>query len=169
MISRAFVDTQPKTIYSDTKTEGESMQISEDIKKFAQSIPSAELKENKGVFELGFVLAERKAFLSKQKLEYKAKFRVDDANKLVKFTEMLKESGSGVSGSGDMNDTPGFGFQKQTYKISGTRQETIEEQSDLFGKKYEYKFNWSAVRQNIEYIAKNAGYEFKYQITPAGL
>jgi hypothetical protein len=145
------------------------MPVLEELKKFAQTIPGAELKESKGIYELGFILAERKAFLSKQKLEYKAKFRVDDANKLVKFTELLKESGSGVSGSGGMDDTPGFGFQKQTYKISGVRQETIEEQSILFGKKYEYKFNWSAVRQNIEYIAKTAGYEFKYQITPAGL
>lgn len=146
------------------------MQLPEEFGKFAQSIPGAELKEKKDIYELSFIVAERKAFLSTQKLEYKAKFRVDDTNKVVKFTEMLKESGAGVSGGGGMDDTPGFGFHKESYKVGGgARDGTIEEQSNLFGKKYEYKFNWGAVKQNIEYIAKNAGYDFKYQITSMGL
>ncbi|MCJ7605091.1 MAG: hypothetical protein MUO19_03545 [Dehalococcoidales bacterium] len=142
------------------------MTFQQELKAFTQTIP-AELKEKIGVYELSFVVAERKAFLSKQKLEYKAKFRIDDGKRLVKFTELLKESGSGLS-SGD--SSPGFGFKKETYRTKGKEREgSIEEQSNLFGKKYEYRFDFKTVRKTIEELAQNAGYEFAYQVTPFGL
>jgi hypothetical protein len=126
-----------------------------------------EMKEKKGILELSGVIAERKAFLTKQKLEYRAKFRLDDAEKILKFTEMLLESKSGLS-TGDT--TPGFGFKAETYSLKGKQREgTIEEQSDLFGKKYEYRFDFKKIRSAIENIATKNGYQFKYQITPVGL
>jgi hypothetical protein len=142
------------------------MAIQDKIELFARTIP-AELKEKKGVYELSFVVAERKAFLSRQKLEYKAKFRVDDEKKLVKFTEQIKESGSGVS---SVDTSPGFGFKKETYDTRKKEREgSIEEQSSLFGKKYEYKFDFKTVREKIKELAAGAGYEFTYQITSIGL
>ena len=139
------------------------------IRKYAESLP-AELKEKGGVWELKRVVAERKVFLSKQKLEYQAKFRIDDSKKTVKFTEMLKESASGLSTGGDMDSSPGFGV-KTTFTKSGVggREETIVEQSSLFGKKYEYSFDFKEIRSKIEELAKSAGYEFKYQLTSIGL
>ncbi|MDO8507969.1 MAG: ribonucleoside-triphosphate reductase [bacterium] len=141
----------------------------EEVKKYADSI-SAELSEKKGVWTLTKVVAERKAFLSKKKLEYIAKFRFDDENKEIRFTEMLKESGSGIS-SGDMDDmSPGFGFKAGTYKTGmGGREGSIKEQSNLFGKDYSYEFKFEEIRAKIEEIAKNKGYDFKYQITSKGL
>ena len=147
------------------------MSLLEEIGRFVSGIP-AELTEKKGVFTLRFVVAERKAFLSKKKLEYIAKFRIDDAGREVRFTEMLAERGSGVSGSGgfDGGISPGIGFKKETYRTgAGPREGTIEEQSNLFGKEYSYQFDFSAIRPQFAHLSSAAGYEFKYQITPAGL
>ena len=147
------------------------MALLDDIKQIAAEIP-AEITEDNGLFTLRILVAERKAFLSKKKLEYIAKFRLYDEGKEVKFTEMLKESGSGLSsGGGGFDDiSPGFGFKKETYKTgAGPREGTIEEQSNLFGKDYAYKFDFKTIRPKVEENAKRAGYEFKYQITPAGL
>ena len=136
----------------------------DEIKKFVEGIP-ATLKEKRGVYSVEFTVAERKVFLSKKKLTYSAKFRVDEDKKELRFTEMLKESGSGMS-SGDS----GFGFKKESYRTgTGPREGTIEEQSKLFGAQYSYTFDFSTVRTFIEEEAVKAGYTFKYQITPLGL
>lgn len=142
------------------------MSITDELKNIVSGIP-AKINEKKGVYEFEVQLAERKAFLTKQKLIYSAKFRVDEQAKEVRFTEMLKESGSGVSTGGASDDmSPGFGFKKETYNtFSGTRSGTIEEQSSLFGKKYEYKFDYGAIRKKFESRAKEHGYKFTYKIT----
>lgn len=142
----------------------------DELKKVAAAIP-AELKEKKGLYTLESVIAERKAFLSKKKLMYIAKFRIDDSKKEFRFTEMLQESGSGLSSSGfDGEMSSGFGFKKETYKTGfGPREGTREEQSKLFGKDYSYSFDWSKIRGSVEQEAVKAGYAFKYQITPIGL
>ena len=139
------------------------MSIVEEIKTFAGSIP-ADIKEKKGVCELTFVVAERKAFLSKEKLTYTAKFRVDDANKQVKFTEMLNESSSGMSNTGTSFSTSSFKTGK-----GGRSESVIEQQSSQFGKKYDYQFDFKTVREKIEVLAEAAGYDFQYQITAKGL
>jgi len=107
------------------------------IKEYVAGLP-ATLKEKRGVYSVKFIVAERRVFLSKKKLTYSAKFRVDDDNKELRFTEMLKESGSGIS-SGDDGIGPGFGFKKESYRTgAGPRSGTIAEQSQLFGAKYDY-------------------------------
>ncbi len=144
--------------------------IQDDIKKLAESLET-NLEEKKGIYTLKLVVAERKAFLSKKKLEYVAKFRLAEETKSLKFTEMLIESGSGLAMGGGMEEmTPGFGFKAQSYKTSlGPREGTIEEQSVLFGKTYQYKFNFKTIREKIKSIAQKAGWNFRYQITPIGL
>ena len=138
------------------------------IKTFVEEIP-ATLGEKRGVYSVEFTVAERKAFLSKKKLSYSARFRIDEDKKELRFTEMLKESGSGAY-SGDSNLGPGFGFKKETYKMGmGPREGSIEEQSRLFGTQYSYTFDFSKVRTFIENEAAKVGYAFKYQITPLGL
>ena len=143
--------------------------IDDDMKKLAQSL-GANLEEKKGVYILKIVVAERKAFLSKKKLEYIAKFRLNEETKTVKFTEMLIESGSGLSmGSGTDEMTPGLGFKMQSYKTNtGPREGTIEEKSVLFGKTYQYKFDFKSIREKFMGIAQKFGWNFRYQITPIG-
>lgn len=142
--------------------------MQDQLNSYANQI-GAELKEKKGVFELFKVVAERKAFLSKKKLTYTAKIKIDDESKTVLFSEYLKEAGSGLSSGGDFdsNMSPGFGFSKTSYKtgpsgISGS----IQEQSNLFGKQYNYDFKYQQVRENVETLAKESGYSFEYQIIP---
>lgn len=144
------------------------MALMDEIKAFCDSM-SLELTEKRGVWKMRMTIAERKAFLSRTKLEYIASFKIDEAEKRIGFTEMLKESGSGVSGGGDFGDSgmaPGFGFKAGTYKTgAGPRQGTIIEQSELFGKKYEYRFDFRTIREQVEAMAESAGYEFFYEIT----
>ena len=144
------------------------MSVQEQIQKLAQEF-SGELKEKRGLYELSIPIAERKTFLSKQKLIYIARFRIDEAEKRLRFTEMLQESGTGLS-SGDSDLTPGFGFKKESYNtFSGKRSGTIEEQSRILGKKYEYRFDFAVLRKRVEEITQKEGYTFEYQITPLGL
>lgn len=138
------------------------MGLIEDIKNLP-FVKGDNLKVNKDTYELKILLAERKALLTKQKLEYFAKFKIDDCDKILHFTEMLKETGAGISSGGIEDISPGFSIQKETYKIDATgRKGSIEEQSSLLGQKYEYKFDWRNIRENIETIAKNNGYKFDY-------
>ena len=138
------------------------MDLLQSIKAYAKSIP-ADLKEKKGSCDLSFTVAERKALLSKQKLTYQAKFRIDEAEKIVHFAELLKEASSGMDA--------GMGFKTESYSTGkgGQQNSVIEQQSQQFGKKYEYQFDFKAVRSRIEALAKEAGYTFQYQITLKGL
>jgi hypothetical protein len=109
------------------------------------------------------LLAERKVFLSKRKLTYKCKVRVDEGARSVRFWEMLVEKGSGLSNGGDVDDiSPGFGFKKTTFKTSGKeRSGSIEEASTLFGKDYTYQWDYAGVRTALRGIAEAQGYGFE--------
>lgn len=145
------------------------MALQEDIRQVFSAFP-AEFSEKKGVVTAEYVVAERKSFLSKKKVTYIAKYRIVEDAKEVRFTEMLKESGSGFSSSGLDDGPSGFGFKKTTYKTGmGGREGTIEEQSNLLGSKYSYTFDFKATRAAVQKKVEDAGYAFKYQITPIGL
>lgn len=125
--------------------------------------------EKKGLWDYSATIAERKAFLSKKKLTYSLKIRLEDASKTVKFSEMLSEAGSGLSTGGDFDSgmSTGFGVKKETYNtFGGARQGTIEEQSSLFGKDYSYQFNFQEIRTKIKGLAEKNSYRFEYQILP---
>lgn len=145
------------------------MGLPEEIKQVFAAYP-AEFSEKKGLYTVKYVVAERKSFLSKKKLVYIAKYRIDEDKREIRFTEMLMESGFGLSGVGDFNSSPGFGFKKETYKTGGgAREGKIEEQSNLFGKQYSYAFDFKAIRGAIEKKTQESGFAFKYQITSIGL
>ena len=132
----------------------------------ASAIMPAKLERQKdGSLTADVTLAERKAFLSKKKLQYKCRARVDDAARKVRFWEMLIEKGSGISGGStdfDGGMSPGFGFKKETYKTGGKEREgTIEESSTLFGKDYSYSWDYAAVRKALRAVAEAEGYEFE--------
>jgi len=116
------------------------------------------------------VIAEQKSFLSKKTVEYSAKFKVQDDDRVVRFFEMLKESGSGMSG-GDAGDVGGgWGLSKQTYKTgAGGRDGGIDAQGSLLGNKYAFTFDYARIRTAVQAIAERNGYRFDYQLTPRGL
>jgi hypothetical protein len=144
------------------------MQLKVLISKVAEEI-GGKASEKNGVVLCEATIAERKAFLSTKKLTYSFRVRIDDESKTVKFSEMLKEAGSGFSSGGGFDDgmSTGFGFKKESYNtMSGGREGSIEEDSKLFGKTFQYKFDYAKTRQEIEAAAKEAGYSFEYQILP---
>jgi hypothetical protein len=115
------------------------------------------------------VVAEQKSFLSKKTVEYSARFKVDEDERVVRFFEVLKESGSGMSGGGADDVGGGWGFGKETYKTGGGREGNISEQGALLGKKYSFEFDYARIREGIEKIAIERGYRFDCRITPKGL
>jgi hypothetical protein len=79
---------------------------------------------------------------------------------------MLKETGFGL-GTGSSGDemSPGAGFKKTTFYTGlGPSEETIEERSTLFRKKYSYTFAFGQVRERIKIAATAAGYSFVYKL-----
>ncbi|HEC93290.1 MAG TPA: ribonucleoside-triphosphate reductase [Candidatus Atribacteria bacterium] len=131
------------------------MSLKEKIIEVSKNFP-AEFKEQRdGSLALQFVIAERKVFLSKKKLTYKCRVRINDEEREVTFFEMLGESNVGLSvGSG-------FEFKKETYGIKGKEREgRIEEMSKLFGKNYKYSFDYKKIREAIKKVTQDADYSF---------
>jgi hypothetical protein len=116
------------------------------------------------------VIAEQKSFLSKKKVEYVAKFKVQDDDRAVRFFEMLKESGAGMSAGDGVEAGGGWGVSKETYRTGpGGRQGTIETQASLLGKKFSFTFDYASIRTAVQMIAEKYGYRFDYQLTSKGL
>ena len=106
------------------------------------------------------MVAEKKSFLSRKKLVYRCVLSLDDTVRTIKFFELLKESGYGLSGAAD-GAGPGFSFKKESWNTSGKeRSGTIEEAASLFGEKYSYSFEYAAIRDTIKAAAAEAGYAF---------
>ncbi|MCJ7760500.1 ribonucleoside-triphosphate reductase [Candidatus Bathyarchaeota archaeon] len=134
------------------------MSLKERLIDVSKTLPASFEEQKDGTLKLEFKVAERKVFLSKKTLTYRAKLRVDEAYRVVKLFEILKETGLGVS-SGDSDMSPGYGFKVETYKTIGKQREgTIEELSKLFGKDYKYSFDYSTVRKMVEEEANKMGY-----------
>lgn len=128
------------------------MALIDELRAYAASL-GADVKEKHGKGELTRLVAERKAFLSKKKLVYSAHFQIDETAKTITLSEMLKESGAGLQG--------GAGGQVESYKTGpSTRQGTIAEQSVLFGRTYQYQFEFGKVPIEIRRLAEAAGYRF---------
>ena len=122
-------------------------------------------ERKKEVFCLDVVIAERKAFLSKQKLSYTARFLVDEAAREVSFNEKLEEQKSGFGAGGIDDISPGFSFKKTSTKSTMEGLEgVIDEQSTLFGKQYSYTFDYKKVRAAVKQAAESEGYSFRYKI-----
>jgi hypothetical protein len=135
------------------------------IRERAKALTVELVPQKDGSLKLEKVVAERKSFLSKKKITYTCRLRVDDAERQVRFFEMLKESGFGVSTGGGDDMSPGFGFKKEVYGSSGKgRSGTVEEQSRLFGKDYSYTFDFGGFREAVRQAAEHAGYAFELKL-----
>ena len=136
--------------------------LPERIKAIATSVP-ATFTEMNGRYSLEAIVAERRSFLSPKKLTYRAFFRIDEMEKVLLFSEELKETGAGLTGAG-------VSFKTETYKTgTGGREGNIAEQSSLFGERYDYTFDYAKVRRQAEDAAREAGFDFKYMVNPAEL
>jgi len=141
------------------------MSLTDDLVAASAALPVSLQPQRDGSLAGEAVLAERKAFLSKKKLTYKCKARVDEGARMVRFWEMLIEKGSGVSSGDDFG--PGGGFSAGTYKTGGKELSgSIETASSLFGKDYSYQWDYAAVRTALQQVAAAAGYGFETVLNP---
>jgi hypothetical protein len=123
-----------------------------------------DLRQQGNRYTLAKVLAERRIFLSKRKLTYMARIKVDEPTRTIEFSERLEEVTSGLGG-GDADSSPGFGYRKEKYRTGRTAREgTIEEQSRLFGARYDYRFDYAAIRTRVEVVAHETGYGFEHHL-----
>ncbi|MCL4367657.1 MAG: ribonucleoside-triphosphate reductase [Actinobacteria bacterium] len=141
------------------------MSLQDDLVAAGSAFPAPLEPQKDGSLAMEMLIAERKAFLSKRKLTYKCKLRADDGARCVTFWEMLVEKSSGVSGGDDM--APGFGFKKETFGTKGMeRSGSIEEASRLFGKDFDYTWDYAVVRDAVRGVAEAAGYNFNVVLNP---
>ena len=147
--------------------------IKEALIELGETLPVKFIEAKNDILWMTYVVAERKSFLNKQKLFYRCRIKINENKKALMFFEILSEVGSGIStggGYGDSEMSPGFGFraEKTSYK-SGGREGTIEEQNVLFGKKYEYSFDYKKIREDIKTIAEKFGYGFEITLRESSI
>ncbi len=136
---------------------------------FSQEVGAKVTAKNQGG-EASLVIAEQKSFLSKKRVDYSAKFKVDDTDRSVHFTETLKERGAGMSGGSNVDVGGGWSFSKETYKTGPNgREGSIEAQGSMLGKKYAFTFDYGKIRAAVQALAERNGYRFEYQVFPRGL
>ncbi len=137
------------------------MSVQEKLQDLVRSYPKVKIKvkKKKGTCRFSFVVAERKVFLSRKRLTYAARYRVNEEKKEVVFSEMLRETSSGLFGGSGSSMS---GYSVNT--LSGARKGNISEQSRLFGRKYDYSFDFESVRDRFREIAEENGYGFVYKI-----
>jgi len=140
----------------------------EEIKKYLDSFGGSLKEEKSGLWVFNYQVAQRETAINKTTVSFTAKFRIMEDQKLVKYTEIIKEASSGLGVGGDM--PMGIGSRAEAYKV-GTegREGTVSEKSTLAGQTLEYKIDYKEVRNSIKQIAEKNGYKFKYKILPFGL
>jgi len=142
------------------------MPLTEDINKLAANL-SLNIREAQGIHHINVIVADCKSYNSRQKLEYRARFRINETEKAVKFTEALQESEVGFSSGSPLSRA---GFKADTFDIRNISVKvSIEDQTTLFEKRYTYSYDFSSIRDQIEVLTDKAGYRFKYQITTVGI
>jgi hypothetical protein len=152
------------------KAEKKRLTLRQRLIEVSRGFPARFEEQDDGTLKLELKVAERKVLLSRKTLMYRARVKVDDDRRTVKFFETLKETGLGLT-SGDSTDmSPGLGFKKETYKITGRgREGNIEELSKLFGKDYRYSWDYSKVRKNVQHETEQAGYTFSISLNERDL
>jgi hypothetical protein len=135
------------------------MDLQQTISEIGNTLPGQPESQKDGSIRIEAIIAERKSFLSKKKLTYICRYRIDESAREVRFFEMLKESGFGVSGG----EGPSTGFiVKETYNtFKKERTGTIEEKNRLFGKDYSFRFDYARFREAIREAVEKAGYRFE--------
>jgi hypothetical protein len=145
------------------------MAVADEIRSYLANEVGAKVGGRSQSGDAKLIIAEQKSFLSKKTVEYSAKFKIEDGDRVVHFFEMLKESGSGMS-AGDGEVGGGWGVSKETYRSgAGGREGNIESQGSLLGNKYAFTFDYARIRVRVQAIAEQHGYRFEYRLAPKGL
>jgi hypothetical protein len=111
-------------------------------------------EERDGTLSYEAVVAERRTLLSRQRLTYRARLRVDDEARTVRCFELLKETSRGLVG--------GLTLTAEATRLAGKeRTGTIEQRSRYLGRRYDFRVDYAAVRSAVERAAQARGYGFE--------
>jgi hypothetical protein len=124
----------------------------------------ATFTDRDGVLAVEVPIAERRSLLSRRRLTYSARFRVDEQRRVVRFTEMLKEAGWGLPGSGALGG-PGLGVEVRTWKSGrAPREERIDAQARDLAGRFELSFDLGANRAAVRKALGDVGYALEYHV-----
>jgi hypothetical protein len=139
------------------------MDLRQEYAELARTISAELVMQSNGTMSLEAVAAERRSILSRKRLVYVCRVRVNERTHVVRFFEMLKEVELGLSVGGvDGGMSPGLGFKREVFALSGKeRRGTIEERSRLLGSDYTYRFDPEKFRDMLRQAATGAGYSFE--------
>lgn len=139
------------------------MDLRQEYIRIARTASAEFVTQGDGTMTLEAVVAERKSILSRRKLTYACRIRMDDRMKAVRFFERLTEVGFGLSagGTGDSMSS-GLSIKREVSAVSSReRRGTIQEWSRLWGSEYAYTFEPGRFRDMLRRAATDAGYAFE--------
>ena len=135
------------------------MSLVDELKNLAEDLSATWRQRGKDRYIMRKTLAERKVLLAKKKLVYTATFRLKERKNELIFSERLTETSGGLIGM------MGSDCKLESWNtLSGAREGSIEQQSTLFGKRYDYTFNYGRIREQVQEICERHGYHFQYRI-----
>ena len=135
------------------------MSLVDELKNLADDLSATWRQRGKDRYIMRKTLAERKVLLAKKRLVYMATFRLKERKNELIFSERLTETGGGLTGM------MGFSGETESWNtLSGARKGSIEQQSTLFGKRYDYTFDYARIREQVQKICERHGYHFQYRI-----
>lgn len=139
------------------------MDFRQECTRIARTASAEFVTLDDGTMKLETVVAERKSILSRKKLTYVCRIRVDDRTRAIRFFEKLTEVGFGLSAGGtDDGLSPGLAIKREVSVVSGKeRRGILREWSRLWGSDYAYRFDPGKFRDMLRQAATDAGYAFE--------
>lgn len=147
------------------------MELESVIRERVRELAGELVPQRDGSLKLEQVIAERRRFLSRKKVTYVCRLRVDPEARAVRFYEALKESGFGLSGGGGDDDLgPGLGYCKESYACSGKcRAGTVAERLRGLGGGFTFRFDLGALHEALRACTASAGFSLITCLTEKGV
>ena len=142
------------------------MDLRQTITEMGKTVPGQFEPQKDGSARMEAVIAERKAFLSKKKLDLHLPLQ---GRRAGQRSALLRDAqGIGLrrhKRRGQRRDEHGLRLQEGDLQHLRERANgSIEEQSKLFGKDYSYKFDFGTFRGAVRKAAEGAGYRFEVKL-----
>ena len=106
------------------------------------------------------VLGERRLLLLRQRVVFKARFRVDEGKRELHVHEELWEKGGGLP------PESGGGWQKEVYQAGKNREGKISARFSLLASRFRFDFDYTQFHRELENLAQEFGYTVRYEFVP---
>ena len=106
------------------------------------------------------ILGERRLLFLRQRVVFKARFRLDEEKRELRVHEELWERGAGLA-----RET-GAGSQKEVCELGKKREGQISARFSLLSSRFRFEFDHTQFHQELENLAQKFGYTVRYQVVP---